>query len=674
MQSNLNGDFLKVNKDLWRDLQALLDSLKKYTLSADRSAEDSILLVLSKIFASYEDNNIESSDYDDDVIIAVQSFLIKYVNSDTTIYALHDCIFHCYCTSIDESHWSDWDVSDELITNTLISSEKRDLRNKNYATWMINAMTSNLDAYFPGGVYYAELCLDLKELIKRINDTFKLNAHEISSNERLLCRLLTLFERIGYYKVTAETTLVMAYKYFLHEYIDETKLAYYALMRLTFTTYSEISWASDYADRVLIQLEELVCGQAWKELGLLPKLLPYQYNLQLDNRPRCPHTDFESGFFGPTDSDKFEISNEVVFECECNRAFYCSERCRVNCIRSHFPICCRIREKRLKEKRKDDIESKLGVDNSFVTISQFLLVAQRGWLDSICSLRSLGACCRLFKGFFHTSSFAKIILNTNLEKLVQKFGFDSLTDFNDILRQEKIALAGSTPLQALLGEDFGDATDMDFYIVMDEAQDYYLSSRIHFHLENIGYTCTRATSGSFRYDDWLFQNAYHQIHYYSNKGKGKAIQVMCVKKTTATTGFKDVVNLYDFSFVQNWYDGHHFYFLFPDDCITKTGNFSSNRLQSIIDLKISLAQRLYCCPVWDSRVLRESGCFADIKTLEKHFLRILERTRKYEGRGFIIVGPQVPRRSNFINGEKDWILYGGTAEFQAFNYLSLNDY
>lgn len=674
MQSNLNGDFLKVNKDLWRDLQTLLDSLKKYTWSTDRSNEDSILLVLSKIFASYEDNNIESSD--DDAIIAVQSFLLKYVNSDTTIYALYDCIFLCYCSSIDEGYWGDWDVTDELITNSLISSDKRDLHYKNYAPWMIEAMTSNADAYFPSGVYYAEMCLDLKVLVKRINDIFKLNSHEISSNERLLCRLLTLFERIGYYKVTtAETTLVMGFKYFLHEYIDETKLAYYALMRLTFTTYSEISWAYDYADRVLLQLEELVCGKAWKELGLLPKLLPFQCNFSgVDNRPRCNHTDFESGFFGATDSDEFEIRNEVVFECECNRAFYCSERCRVNCIRSHFPICCRIREARLKEKCKVDIVSKIGVDNSFVTISQFLLVAQRGWIDSICSLRSLGACCKLFQGFFHTSSFAKIILNTNLHKIVQKFGFDSLTDFNDIIRQEKIGLAGSTPLQALLGEDFGDAADMDFYIVMDEGQDYYLTSTIHFHLENMGYTCTRATSGCFRYEDWLFQNAYHMIHYYSNKQIGRAIQVMCVKKTTATTGFKDVVNLYDFSFVKNWYDGYRFYFLFPDDCITKTGKFSSNRLQSIIDLKISLAQRLYCCPVWNSRVLRESGCFADIKTLEKHFLRILERTRKYESRGFIIVGPQVPKRSNFINGEKHWILYGNTAEFQAFNYLSLNDY
>jgi hypothetical protein len=188
----------------------------------------------------------------------------------------------------------------------------------------------------------------------------------------------------------------------------------------------------------------------------------------------------------------------------------------------------------------------------------------------------------------------------------------------------------------------------------------------------MGYTLSKESSGCFRYENWLFQNAYHQIHYYSHEGKGKSIEVMCVKSSSAKGGLKDVVNLYDFSFVKNFYDGKTFYFLFPEDCITKTGKFSSNRLQSIINLKISLAKRFYSGPR-NYNDLRESDCYADFAILKKQFLRILERTRKYENRGFIVVGPQVPKRMSFIKAE-EYFMENQLSEFQAFNYLSLNDY
>jgi len=189
---------------------------------------------------------------------------------------------------------------------------------------------------------------------------------------------------------------------------------------------------------------------------------------------------------------------------------------------------------------------------------------------------------------------------------------------------------------------------MDLYVTHnnDTSIGYY-DSPIHLHLNSLGWIVNKNSNGvdddAYDYmnffnnhndvisdmNDAMSDNVIEDVITYNNNKYDRKIQVIVAsKKSLQDNDLGSVVNHYDLSFLQNWYNGNKYKMTNPTDTILKVGHFNQKILKRL-----------------------NNSIGVDLFTLEaqvplrlvNYNQKLLARVDKYNKRGFVTVGKQPPR-------------------------------
>jgi hypothetical protein len=200
------------------------------------------------------------------------------------------------------------------------------------------------------------------------------------------------------------------------------------------------------------------------------------------------------------------------------------------------------------------------------------------------------------------------IFMVNLEKIVKRFGFLDLLAFNHFIDSHDLVLSGSTVLSTLTGNVNWNQSDLDLYT----------AKKLTFHLvqdlsESIGFKNHIGFRRNGRYNG-------ERCNSFEN-GSGLKIDIV-----TCTESVEAVIDKFDLPFLKNMYNGKGILrCLFPKTIIEKKCDYS-------LDL------RVMCYSVITSKGISSSA-------LRNYLWKKQDRVRKYERRGFIIVGGSIPSAS-----------------------------
>jgi len=344
--------------------------------------------------------------------------------------------------------------------------------------------------------------------------------------------------------------------------------------------------------------------------------------------------------------------------------------CREECYKDHYIFCNQILATK-KNQQKSIVSSKKPLNAKACNVDPFITVSET-WITSLSDLWSLGATCKLFQVSIHDHRHAKRIIDTNLQRLVKPFGFNSLYDFNNLLTKSDAILAGSMPLQAIIGENFSLNSDMDLYVRStsnERDDDAYYQTTMHTMLKRLGWRlCDSDAEYDNDYMDFpntiagtdlvlgttkvnlktipgdelsVFSKAVCLAVYTYEHNNDKKIQVIVVNKDSLgkTCDLGSIVYHYDFSFLYNYYNGINFRMIYPHDAITKVGHFHKGIVKSLKGTLMKIKLKLAILAELDELDSRDYLYYK----LDKYHEKVLSRMDKYNSRGFIIVGKQPPR-------------------------------
>jgi hypothetical protein len=394
---------------------------------------------------------------------------------------------------------------------------------------------------------------------------------------------------------------------------------------------------------------------------MMPALLPYDAKTIDDNDlPRCSSThiniclnrSLSSSSLSSSSSSSTSLlspippispllpsssfSNTTIkYICPCKKQYYCSKACQRSCYKQHYQYCNEILSYTNKQQHNIINTTKLPINIIDSNVEPFIIVIQ-SWIVSLNDIWSLGSTCRLFHTNFHSYDHAKRIMMNNLEKLVIPFGFNSLIDFNSLLINSDAILAGSMPLQAITGDDYGIDSDMDIYIDKDTNQDIIRSKLIEMNYIEV----IKETEYDYSYIlgiNTFDQSICNAVHTYKNRNTFRQIQLIYLHKNNIQYGNNDlgyIVCHYDFTFLFNWYNGHRFHILHAQDTFKKIGHFNKDILELLKTEQVVAIKKHE-----EENIPTIYAFFKVNQYLEK----LLRRIKKYNSRGYVIVGKQPPK-------------------------------
>ena len=214
------------------------------------------------------------------------------------------------------------------------------------------------------------------------------------------------------------------------------------------------------------------------------------------------------------------------------------------------------------------------------------------YIPGVPELWAISCCCKDLRNHYAHKIYVKYILERNLRGLLRSFGL-TMTNLQDILQvQRGSVLSGSAVLQAYIGA-FWETSDIDIYIPYKAQRFKAVLDR----LMDVIPSCEYATIVP-RSKVYLNMSDYAAI-VEVERPNGKKLQFLFVTNidNSANVGPK-VVNGFDLTIVQNYYDGNK--------------NFRAKYFKHILDREMELSPH---CP----NVLG---------------YRNILRIKKYEQRGF----------------------------------------
>jgi hypothetical protein len=221
------------------------------------------------------------------------------------------------------------------------------------------------------------------------------------------------------------------------------------------------------------------------------------------------------------------------------------------------------------------------------------------YLGNVIDLHSLACTSKTFYEYLMKKEVFNHVFEINLEKIVKRFGFPDLNEFDSFLLKNSLTLSGSTILSALTGDLKVNPSDLDLYTTKKMS-----------HGLNIFLSILR-----FRYNKTRQNGRYNgeRCNSFENVS-GMKIDIVKCSETV-----EKVINNFDLAFLKSTYNGRGtLRCLFPKTILRRECDYS-------LDL------RIMCYAVGLTRTV-----------LINYLKKKQDRVYKYQNRGYKIVGGNIP--------------------------------